>query len=277
MTISGTNARVFFNQHKSSSYWSVRKFVLEKQLFHLACTSRPAAAAVFLSLSLTESAINKETTTTKWKPKRIRGQKGKSRKNPTTTNMCSEVKWSGLQNYKKAAGGGTTKVLISLHGWKSKLSGVIQGVATYIPAVSFIHKNCTYSTSDSNWCLAAVWQHLGRHTHTYTLTHTCALIFPTIPCACVCVPEMGRKTVQVVFHLWLYAINALLLSLLFHFDFRCKNKPFYRVGAPTTPVSLPLAYTHHLMPQKNVNKLAYTGCLPTPDARATWSASNANN
>lgn len=48
-----------------------------------------------------------------------------------------------------------TKVLISLHGWKSKSSGAIQGVATYIPAVSFIHKNCTYSTSDSNWCLSA--------------------------------------------------------------------------------------------------------------------------
>lgn len=47
----------------------------------------------FSSLSLTESAINKETTATKWKPKRIRRQKGKSRKNPTTTNVCSEVKW----------------------------------------------------------------------------------------------------------------------------------------------------------------------------------------
>lgn len=188
MTISGTNARVFFNQHKSSSYWSVRNFVLEKQLFHLACTSRPAAAAVFLSLSLTESAINKETTTTKWKLKRIRRQEGKSRKNPTTTNVCSEVKWSGLQNYKKAAGGGTTKVLISLHGWKSKLSGVIQGVATYIPAVSFIHKNCTYSTSDSNWCLAAVWQHLGRHTHLHiqSYAHMCIDFSNHSVCVCLC-------------------------------------------------------------------------------------------
>lgn len=142
----------------------------------------------FSSLSLTESAINKETTTTKWKPKRIRRQEGKSRKNPTTTNVCSEVKWSGLQNYKKAAGGGTTKVLISLHGWKSKLSGVIQGVATYIPAVSFIHKNCTYSTSDSNWCLAAVWQHLGRHTHLHihTYAHMCIDFSNHSVCVCLC-------------------------------------------------------------------------------------------
>lgn len=163
------------------------------------------------------------------KSERIRRQEGKSRKSATTTNVCSEVKWSGLQNYKKAtAGSGTTKVLISLHGWKSKLSGVIQGVATYIPAVSFIHKNCTYSTSDSNWCLAAVWQHLGRHTHLHMHKHTYAHMCIDFSNHYVCVRVfVFRKWPGKLFKwFFIYDYTRLTLSLLFHFDFRCKNKPF---------------------------------------------------
>lgn len=246
MIISGTNARVFFNQQKSSSYWSVRNLYWKNNCFtwlaHLGLLPLR-----FSSLSLTESAINKETTTTKWKAKRIRRQEGKSRKSATTTNVCSEVKWSGLQNYKKAtAGGGSTKVLISLHGWKSKLSGVIQGVATYIPAVSFIHKNCTYSTSDSNWCLAAVWQHLGRHTHLHIHTYAHMCIDFSNHYVCVRVFVFRKWPGKLFKWFFIYDYKRLTLccspccSILI---FGVKINRFYRVGAPTTP-SLTLLRTH---------------------------------